>query len=43
MTESLFHNGCSVISLPLYLDNKNALSVAIKEPVSVFYELKSTI
>lgn len=43
MAESLFHYGCTVIVLALCLDNEMLSAVAIKEPVSVFYELKSFI
>lgn len=43
MTESLFHNACTAIILPLCLDNEMLSAVAIKKPINVLYELKSFI
>ena len=43
MTESLFHSGCTVITLPLCLDNETLSTVATEELLSVFYELKRFI
>lgn len=41
MTESYFHNGCTVIVFSACLDSEMLSAVAIEEHASVFYELKS--